>query len=179
MASADPPTSSDQQNGTQANIAYRPVYKHWFYRKRTSTDVKQIWTPFSMVDSLELEEASDDQVITTDGGRYDVNKKTRKRMPVYWSGVEEEVRRCSWFYKGTDSRLVPYDETTADNLEAEYRDAANSGEWHRKLPLLNGETVAFHGPTVIVHFLQSETPDSWPNSSVPVGGFKFFYVTDF
>lgn len=171
MASALPPTaddSADTPNGTAANVAYRPVYKHWFYRKSTSTDTKQIWTPFSMADSMQLEEATDTEVITTDGGRYDVNKQTRQRNSVYWNGIVEEVRRCSWFYKGTDSRLVPYDEPTADNLEAEYRDAANTGEWHRKLPLPNGETVAFHGPSVIVHFLQSEPPDSWPNSSVPV-----------
>lgn len=37
------------------NIAYRPVYKHWFFNR--TADSKVTWTPFSMVDSMSLEEA--------------------------------------------------------------------------------------------------------------------------
>lgn len=40
---------------TSTNIAYRPVYKHWFYK--TTTEPKRIWIPFSFPDSMLLEEA--------------------------------------------------------------------------------------------------------------------------
>lgn len=71
------------------------------------------------------------------------------------------MRRCSWFYKGLDSRFVPYAEDVAEQLEEEYRDAANTGHWHRNIPLLSGETVIFHGPSVIVHNMQSPPADTW------------------
>lgn len=34
---------------------YRPVYHHWFYK--TASDTKVVWTPFSMMDSLNLDTA--------------------------------------------------------------------------------------------------------------------------
>lgn len=37
------------------NVAYRPVYKHWFSSK--ISEAKVVWTPFSMSDSMNLEEA--------------------------------------------------------------------------------------------------------------------------
>jgi hypothetical protein len=39
----------------QVGAMYRPVYHHWFFRKEVETKV--LWQPFSMVDSLALEEA--------------------------------------------------------------------------------------------------------------------------
>lgn len=39
----------------QVGMMYRPVYHHWFFRKEVET--KTLWQPFSMVDSLALEEA--------------------------------------------------------------------------------------------------------------------------
>lgn len=105
-------------------------------------------------------------VVITDGGRCDVSIAARKRTAVYWKSEETEVRRCSWFYKGKDSRFKPYDEDVAEQLEEEYRDASNTGEWHRKIPLTSGETVVFHGPSTMVHFLQSQSPDSWTQTAV-------------
>ncbi|XP_058453076.1 uncharacterized protein LOC131431398 isoform X2 [Malaya genurostris] len=152
------------------NIAYRPVYRHWFFRREVES--KAIWTPFSMSDSLALEDAlplvdgeASPMVIHVDGGRHDVVVKERKMTPVYWKGSSEEVRRCSWFYKNVDSRFVPYEEEVAEQLEREYKEAATSGEWHRRVVIPNGETVVFHGPSVIVHFLQTQNPDSWGNTS--------------
>lgn len=108
-------------------------------------------------------------VVITDGGRFDVHIEERKRTAVYWKADVNEVRRCSWFYKGVDSRFVPYAEDVAEQLEDEYRDAANSGQWHRTIPLVSGETVVFHGPSVIVHYMQSTpTENNWQNSSVTV-----------
>lgn len=50
--SPDSAATSPQAN---TNIAYRPVYKHWFYG--TTTDAKTVWSPFSMPDSMNLEDA--------------------------------------------------------------------------------------------------------------------------
>ncbi|XP_062554414.1 mucin-2 isoform X2 [Armigeres subalbatus] len=159
------------------NIAYRPVYRHWFSKRES--DSKVIWTPFTMSDSLALEDAlalvkDDDSesdadgnpiIVHVDGGRHDVLIKERKMTPVYWKGVSQEVRRCAWFYKNVDSRYIPYDEEVAEMLEREYKEAATSGEWHRRVVIPTGETVVFHGPSVIVHFLQTQNPDAWGGSS--------------
>lgn len=42
-------------NASASNIAYRPVYKHWFYK--VNQGAKPYWTPFSFSDSMALEEA--------------------------------------------------------------------------------------------------------------------------
>lgn len=164
------------------NIAYRPVYKHWFYSQHTSnvdatatagagpskvasTDK---WMPFSMADSMRLQESVEagDAVCITNGGRFDVQVAERRRTPVYWTAAAEEVRCCSWFFKGSDSRLIPYEEELANRLEAEYKEAAELGEWNRKLVLDNGETIVFHAPNVMVHFTKSQSPDSWAENTV-------------
>lgn len=174
-------SNTDQLNSGQAaaeisNVVYRPVYKHWFYNKKSS-DQKPTWTPFPMNDSLNLEEAftsNATQCITTNGGRYDVDIETRTRTPIYWNGATDEVRRCSWFYKGIDSRLVPYEESVSDLLEEEYRLTSQSGEWNRRIVIPSGEVVMFQGPSIMVHFLAAQTPDVWPNASVPVSLFGTF-----
>lgn len=48
-------TSPTSPAGTSTNIAYRPVYKHWFYK--TTSESKRIWIPFSFSDSMLLESA--------------------------------------------------------------------------------------------------------------------------
>ncbi|XP_043950011.1 uncharacterized protein LOC108032503 isoform X2 [Drosophila biarmipes] len=148
-------------------ITYSPVVVHWFYKR--SVDTKFIWTPFSHYDSALLETSLnlDDStlIIPVEGGRYDVNIKERTKTPVYWEGKAIEVRRCSWFYKGVDSKYVPYTEDTAALLESEYKRSAETGEWHQKIMLANGEQVVFHGPTVIVHFLPQQNADTWGAST--------------
>lgn len=47
--------TSTPTTSTSTNIAYRPVYKHWFYK--TTSESKRIWIPFSFPDSMLLEEA--------------------------------------------------------------------------------------------------------------------------
>lgn len=108
-------------------------------------------------------------VVITDSGRFDVNIAERTRSAVYWNADINAVRRCSWFFKSIDSRFVPYAEDVAEQLEDEYRDAANTGQWHRTIPLVSGETVVFHGPSVIVHYMQSTpTENNWQSSTVTV-----------
>lgn len=105
-------------------------------------------------------------IVAVEGGRYDVNISERTKTPVYWESTPIEVRRCSWFFKGTDSKMVPYEESIADLLENEYKQAVESGEWHKKIVLSMNEQVTFHGPTVIVHFQQQQSSDAWGGTTV-------------
>ncbi|KAJ6638114.1 Phospholipase DDHD2 [Pseudolycoriella hygida] len=133
---------------------YRPVYKHWFYLKSVS-DRKPTWTPFSMSDSLNLEEAFNTNApndVRVNGGRYDVCIEKRCRTPVYWNANCEEVRRCSWFYVGSDSRTVPYDEKVADALEEEYKLGFETGKWNRRVSVSPNENVHLKDPTLLIYF---------------------------
>lgn len=105
--------------------------------------------------------------MATDGGRFDVNILRRQRTPVYWTGPATEVRRCSWFHKGsTDGRFVPYEENIATKLEDELKMAYESKQWNRKVELSNGESVVFHGPDVLVLYPATQSPDAWGNTPV-------------
>lgn len=117
--------------------------------------------------------------MATDGGRYDVNILRRQRIPIYWKGEPNEVRRCSWFHKATeDGRYKPYEENIATKLEEEYRIAFESSQWNRKVELANGDNVVFHGPDVLVLFPPTPGPDSWGNTPVSIfyPHYSFFYV---
>ncbi|NXT24189.1 S23IP protein, partial [Syrrhaptes paradoxus] len=146
---------------------YEPVQPHWFYCKEVED--KQIWMPFSILDSAKLEEVynsvqpdPESVVLSTDGGRYDVYLYDRMRKAVYWEEEPSEVRRCMWFYKGDkDSWFIPYTEDFSDKLEAEYKRAVTTNQWHRRLEFPNGETIVMHNPKVIVQFQPSATPDEW------------------
>ncbi|XP_011337475.2 SEC23-interacting protein isoform X2 [Ooceraea biroi] len=169
-----PPSFQNWASGSSdKRMQYRAVYHHWFYRKEVES--KTLWLPFSMRDSLQLEEVHNSSDITpettvaTDGGRYDVDILRRQRAPVYWTGSSTEVRRCSWFYKGaTESRYVPYNESTAVKLEEEYKQACFTNNWSRRVELNNGEYIVFHSATVQVHYLQPNSPElagSWGNNA--------------
>nr|XP_048311074.1 SEC23-interacting protein isoform X1 [Myodes glareolus] len=146
---------------------YEPVQPHWFYCKEV--EYKQLWMPFSELDSLNLEEIynsvqpdPESVVLGTDGGRYDVYLYDRMRKSVYWEEEPAEVRRCTWFYKGdTDSRFIPYTEEFSEKLEAEYKKAVTTNQWHRRLEFPSGETIVMHNPKVIVQFQPSSVPDEW------------------
>ncbi|KAG8517366.1 SEC23-interacting protein [Galemys pyrenaicus] len=146
---------------------YEPVQPHWFYCKEV--EYKQLWMPFSVFDSSNLEETynsvqpdPESVVLGTDGGRYDVYLYDRMRKAVYWEEEPTEVRRCTWFYKGdTDSRFVPYTEEFSEKLEAEYKKAVTTNQWHRRLEFPSGETIVMHNPKVIVQFQPSSMPDEW------------------
>lgn len=152
---SDPVTTKDSDTGK--------LLKHWFYEHIVEN--KKQWTPFNFIDSMTLEEAfenrnSSKQIVTTDGGRFEVNIEERRRSPIYWSAESTSVRRCSWFYK-VDSRWVPYEEGISDLLESEYQEALQSKEWHRRIDLPNGEQVVFHDANVMVHFQQQSSADAW------------------
>ncbi|XP_030627270.1 SEC23-interacting protein [Chanos chanos] len=146
---------------------YEPVQPHWFYCKQVES--KKVWLPFSVLDSIQLEETfnsiqpdPESVVVSTDGGRYDVQLYDRQRTAVYWEEEPTEVRRCTWFYKGdADSRFIPYSEEFSDKLEAEYKKAVSTNQWHRRLEFPSGETIVMHNPKVIVQFQPSAMPDEW------------------
>ncbi|KAJ8945640.1 hypothetical protein NQ314_009175 [Rhamnusium bicolor] len=172
MSTSTPSQYAANNNFPDGNVPikqiYRPVYHHWFFQKEIES--KKEWKPFSMIDSLALEQAfisndlDPDKVIATDGSRYDVNILRRQRIPVYWEGTPTEVRRCSWFHKGSPDGLVPYEENIATKLEEEYKIAFELNQWHKRVELANGETVEFHGPDVLVLFPPTQTPDAWGNT---------------
>ncbi|XP_071378662.1 SEC23-interacting protein isoform X1 [Centroberyx affinis] len=146
---------------------YEPVQPHWFFCKQVES--KSVWLPFSIIDSIQLEETynsvqpdPENVIVRTDGGRYDVQLYDRMRTAVYWEEEPTEVRRCTWFYKGdTDSRFIPYSEDFSDKLEAEYKKAVSTNQWHRRLEFPSGETIVMHNPKVIVQFQPSAMPDEW------------------
>ncbi|KAH9363140.1 hypothetical protein HPB48_011892 [Haemaphysalis longicornis] len=149
---------------------YIPVRPHWFYNREIENKI--VWMPFSLLDSTNLEEASarlafgSEVVVTTDGGRYDVDVGARLRRPVYWDETPGQVRRCTWFYKlEGQNRFVPYEEHVAFVLEDHYRKAMATGSWHQKLELPGNQTVVMHNANVMVHFLPSSHPDEWGNVS--------------
>lgn len=86
---------------------------HWYYSNPGGS-----WNPFSYRDSERLETAYSSRTgpddvqlrISTDGGRYDVNMAARQRIPVYWDGLASAIRRCSWFYRGNNDIMQPYNE---------------------------------------------------------------------
>ncbi|XP_066475161.1 SEC23-interacting protein [Tiliqua scincoides] len=146
---------------------YEPIQPHWFYCKEVEN--KELWMPFSALDSATLEEVynsvqpdPENVVLSTDGGRYDVYLYDRVRTAVYWEEEQSEVRRCTWFYKGDkDSRFIPYTEDFSEKLEAEYKKAVTTSQWHRRLEFPGGETIVMHNPKVIVQFQPSAIPDEW------------------
>lgn len=67
---------------------------------------------------------TEDAIIKTDGGRYDVDVNRRLRTAIYWEETPLSVRRCSWFFKGSlETRYTPYDEDMAEKLEEEYHNS--------------------------------------------------------
>lgn len=115
--------------------SYRPVYRHWFYQAL-------YWHPFAMSDSLALDDAvaNEKETVLTDGARFEVNLTERRRTSIYWLSGSNAIRRCSWFFKnpnGSETNLIPFDEATADFLEAEYEKAVLHGSWNHRLHLPN------------------------------------------
>ncbi|XP_041743871.2 phospholipase DDHD2-like isoform X2 [Coregonus clupeaformis] len=131
---------------------YEPVQHHWFHCEQ-QVDCKDSWLPFSREDSLRLEEAhkhgetrgAEEVVVSTEGRRFDVRLKERRRYAVYWEQPPSEVRRSSWFHKGDkDNSYTPYPENTSLVLEEAYMISVTLNDWKRKLEFHTGETVVLH-----------------------------------
>ncbi|KAE8619428.1 hypothetical protein XENTR_v10009761 [Xenopus tropicalis] len=139
MSSQEPQETSPSRVSTEsfemvdASQVYEAVTPHWFYHQ--VQDNRSPWFPFSREDSDKLEQAFSSGVnpqtivIPTRGGRYDVHLGSRKQRAVYWEEKESEVQRCTWFYKGEESRYVPYPEDFSQVLEDAYMLAVTLNEW--------------------------------------------------
>lgn len=110
-------------------------------------------------------------MVSTDGGRHDVEVSSRVRRPVYWGNTEQGdvsniVRRCSWFRKGsTDITPTPYEEEDAEKLEYAFRDCLESGVWQKQVEV-SGESpglVQLVSPFSMHHYSTSLTP-AFPSS---------------
>ncbi|XP_061185904.1 phospholipase DDHD2-like isoform X1 [Saccostrea echinata] len=161
-------------SGTGATVEgsgiYIPVQPHWCFCKKVEN--RDIWYPFSLVDSMRLEDAlrsgKTSDPIPTEGGRYDAILSDRQRVAVYWEESPNPIRRCTWFYKREgDNRYVPYEEHFAQKLEEEYRNALQYNTWHKRLEFPGGETIVMHNANVIVHFTASSQPDEWGSTQAP------------
>lgn len=150
--------------------SYQPVVWHWFYLK--SSESKANWLPFTMLDSVALEEVyhslnegviyDEDALVSTDGGRYDVDVGRRARKAIYWVEAESTVRRCSWFFKGSlETRYTPYDEDMADKLEDEYQNTILLSQWRRLLEFPLGHKIMFQNPNVLLDFSNYGSVDDW------------------
>lgn len=135
---------------------YHSVMPHWCYKSQQS---ENIWFPFSVYDSARLEQTlrgnlDIEPVISTDGGRYDVNVVLRERSSVYWDEPSVQVKRCTWFEKSeTQHRYVPIHEELADHLESVYKSVVMENAWHKQIDLDKGEMIVIHNPQVIVHLI--------------------------
>jgi WWE domain len=113
---------------------YRPVYCHWFYQNLH-------WHPFSMTDSMAIENAiaCEEETIHTNGGRFEVNIKERRRSSIYWTSGSNVIRKCSWFFRDVtlseNRNLIPYDEKIANFLESEYKKALTENLWSNPINL--------------------------------------------
>ncbi|GFO31587.1 sec23-interacting protein [Plakobranchus ocellatus] len=166
-------TPSQPQDGPNAytgGLFFQPVRYHWCYRE--DQQGIEIWRPFSVLDSMHLEiayntklqESPNNTVVSTNGGRCDVNVGLRTKTSVYWNASPVAVRRCSWFYKREgDNRYIPYEEDFAARLEDEYKKAMDTNGWHRRLEFPGNIVIVMHNANVIVQFPASATPDEWGN----------------
>ncbi|XP_046907480.1 phospholipase DDHD2-like [Hypomesus transpacificus] len=146
-----------------AAIIYEPVQHHWFYCQQA--DSEDSWIPFSVVDSQRLEEAfchvkancvdegeQEEVIVATEGRRFDVRLKERRRHAAYWEQPPLEVRRCSWFHRGDkEASYVPYPEDISLILEDAYMISATLNDWQRRLQFPTGETVVLHDPKRMTH----------------------------
>ncbi|XP_023694394.1 triacylglycerol hydrolase DDHD2 isoform X3 [Paramormyrops kingsleyae] len=104
-------------------------------------------------------------VVPTEGERYDVRLRERRRCAVYWEQAPTEVRRCTWFYKGDkDSRFLPYPEDFSQRLEEAYKISVTLDKWKRKLDFPTGEMVILHNPKLIMQYQPITQQDEWVSS---------------
>ncbi|XP_022665117.1 phospholipase DDHD2-like isoform X4 [Varroa destructor] len=127
------------------------------------------WTPFSLLDSNELENAhiAGSGIVTVCGGRFEVDLSSKKMYPVYWTEPEAiHVRRCTWFYKGEgESRYTPYEEDTAHLLEESFQKCHNLNKWNRQIDVGSGHYVKIYSATLMTHHVPSGFTDEWGNIS--------------
>uniref|UniRef100_G1KIW1 SEC23-DDH2 WWE domain-containing protein n=1 Tax=Anolis carolinensis TaxID=28377 RepID=G1KIW1_ANOCA len=134
----------------EAANKYELVSPHWFYCKKLEIAHQSC-------------KHSQDLIVPTEGGRYDVHLTKRLRCAVYWEEAESEVRHCTWFYKGEkDNRYIPYPESFSEELEDAYMICVTLDEWKKKLESPTREVIILHNPKLLmVHYHLVATTDDW------------------
>lgn len=158
------PSTTLSPSAVSPDFMYVPVEAHWFYRK--VIERRDVWFPFSRIDSISLEDTykqnSENTVVATDGGRYDVIVKERIKKAVYWDEDPLSVRRCTWFYKSDGpQRYSPYEEELSAKLEEYYHMCSSTGRWGQRLEFSGSEIVVMQSPQVIMHYIPSTQVDDW------------------
>lgn len=146
---------------------YIAVQPHWFFQKFIEN--REIWMPFSMLDSMNLEQAwiehysEPNFIVATNGGRYDVYVNERHRKAVYWDEKPSSVRRCTWFYKKEgDTYSFPYAEDFAAQLEELYKQAFINNKWNQQVTFPDQEVIVMYNPQSIYHYKNElNQPDEW------------------
>ena len=132
---------------------------HWFYKKSTVNGKN--WYPFSLKDSDRLEEVFQgsksghtlSQVVSTDGGRYDVYLDEKVKKAIYWDEVANEVRRSTWFHqKPGENFFIPYNQEFTYKLEKHFQRSIELNQWDTRIELTNGEVIVFYNSKIMMHF---------------------------
>ncbi|XP_035827763.1 phospholipase DDHD1 [Aplysia californica] len=129
----------------------RPEEIRWFYKSEGSKK----WISFIGYDSLRIEcryralnlsnesgDIDEDEKILVRGGLYEVDVKSKKCAPVYWSEEESDILRGLWF---EDSNWQPLDEEFAVQIETDHI-AKFKG-----MRLENAPTDLPKGPKPVIH----------------------------
>lgn len=128
------------------------------------------WLPFAFHDSDALEKAyqsldsNPNIIVPTNGDRYDCYIKDRFRKSVYWAEPDQEIRRCTWYFKKEGhTKFVPYSELFANKLELIYYDVLMNNKWNQRIELNsnNQEMIIFYSYNSIIHYELNDIKDEW------------------
>lgn len=123
--------------------------------------VDEHWLPFAFHDCEALERAyqsldnNPNVVVATCGDRYDCHIRERFRRSVYWTEPDQEIRRCTWYYKKEGHvRFIPYTEQFAFKLEQIYYDVLMNNKWNQRIELNSSsqEMIIFYSYNSIIHY---------------------------
>ncbi|KAG8198312.1 hypothetical protein JTE90_021563 [Oedothorax gibbosus] len=140
-----------------------PIIKpHWLFKD--TVENKEVWYGFSEIDNHYLEDAfqkGSQNIVPTDGGRYDVFIDDKVKRSVYFDAKDLEVRRCTWFFQvNSSSRYIPYAEEIATSLEKQYYHCFTSRQWQRRFNLPGIGSFSFENPEVMFQF--RDDLEVWP-----------------
>lgn len=119
------------------------------------------WLPFAFHDCEALERAyqsldsNPNAVVPTCGDRYDCHIRERFRRAVYWTEEDQEIRRCTWYFKREGHiRFIPYTEQFAFKLEQIYYDVLMNSKWNQRIELNSSsqEMIIFYSYNSIIHY---------------------------
>ncbi|CAF1367653.1 unnamed protein product [Adineta steineri] len=146
---------------------YSSIKPYWFYSKKIQG--RMTWIPFSLIDVQRIDEAynRNQEIIATNGNRYDVNLVKRIRTPIYWDDEPNEIRRSKWFFlPEQDTRFIPYDEQMNEMLENLYEETCRKQLWHTRHEINDGkEMLIFHSPVLMTIQASEGDMTQWTNFS--------------